>query len=65
METLDIRRIVHQHLRDNLRVSVSTDTEIDYYDEYPVITISLSLIDPETGEWTEIDSCTEVISLPR
>jgi len=55
MENLDLRNAVYEYLRDNLSVNVSTDNEIDYYDEYTVIKVSIRLRDPSTGNYEEID----------
>ena len=61
METLDIGRLIHEHLRDNLRVNVYTEREYDYSNEYTTVSVSVSLRDPSTGEWIEIDEASDCI----
>lgn len=54
MEELDLRTAVYEYLRDNMSVSVSTERELDYYDEYTVISVSIMLRDPELDDWVEV-----------
>jgi len=60
MEKLDIQRMIHDYLKDNLRVSISTETELDYYNEYAVIKMCIRLRNPD-GQWEELDSDSDSI----
>ena len=53
---------VYDYISDNLIVDVSTDTEIDYYDEYTIIKVSVRLKNPRSGEWETVAEGSE--SLP-
>ena len=56
-------REIFEYLRDHVQISVSEDTELDYYTEYRIISVSMRIQDPDTQEWIEIgeDSTSFVI----
>jgi len=56
MDNLDVRTAVYDYLRDNLIVDVSTETETDYSNEYTVVSVSVRLRNPITGDWEEVAS---------
>ncbi len=62
MENLDLRTAVYEYIRDNMMVDVFTEKEIDYYDEYTVIKVSVRLRDPSSGDWIEVSDGSDSIS---
>ena len=61
MENPDLRSAVYEYLSDNLSVNVSTETEYDYYDNYDVIRVTISLLNPSTGKYEVISECSDSI----
>jgi len=54
MEQLDIEMMIYAYIQDNLDVSITAETETDYYDQYAVIRVEVRLRRPSSGEWTTI-----------